>query len=332
MGKYSLDAFETHPLVKLRPPMAAPGDTSFTLISSPADARGNGPFVLRPELPGGPDAACAALAQMACIHSGNVRPDAVVASGCGFPEAALPAIAKAYLQGFPGIPLLSAPDDPLMAYLPDAGLWLEPDWGILPLRLAIARNRLERRWRQHPVYARTASPLTEEVRQALARWHCTACNMPGPWGPQMALRRMMFPRDLTAGAEAPFRMWWQNLGTAPLYGPAKALLFLEKNGRLFPLTGNMPVECHLGDTTCNPLLTLPELPDGEYALLCALEFGGKRLPLSMKVPNRDGLYSIGAVHLDHIPRPYLRTMWQAQYADGYYPLEDPAAPEEGGTL
>ena len=264
--------------------------------------------------------------------SGNVRPDAVVASGCGFPEAALPAIAKAYLQGFPGIPLLSAPDDPLMAYLPDAGLWLEPDWGILPLRLAIARNRLERRWRQHPVYARTASPLTEEVRQALARWHCTACNMPGPWGPQMTLRRLMFPRDLTAGAEAPFRMWWQNLGTAPLYGPANALLFLEKNGRLFPLTGNMPVECHLGDTTCNPLLTLPELPDGEYALLCALEFGGKRLPLSMKVPNRDGLYSIGAVHLDHIPRPYLRTMWQAQYADGYYPLEDPAAPEEGGTL
>lgn len=101
MGKYSLDAFETHPLVKLRPPMAAPGDTSFTLISSPAEARGNGPFVLRPELPGGPDAACAALAQMACIPSGNVRPDAVVASGCGFPEAALPAIAKAYLQGFP---------------------------------------------------------------------------------------------------------------------------------------------------------------------------------------------------------------------------------------
>ena len=150
MGKYSLDAFETHPLVKLRPPMAVPGDTSFTLISSPAEARGNGPFVLRPELP-----------------SGNVRPDAVVASGCGFPEAALPAIAKAYLQGFPGIPLLSAPDDPLMAYLPDAGLWLEPDWGILSLRLAIARNRLERRWRQHPVYARTASPLTEEVRQAL---------------------------------------------------------------------------------------------------------------------------------------------------------------------
>lgn len=332
MGKYSLDAFETYPLVKLRPPMAAPGDTSFTLISSPAEARGNGPFVLRPELPGGPDAACAALAQMTCIPSGNVRPDAVVASGCGFPDAALPAIAKAYLQGFPGIPLLSAPDDPLMAYLPDAGLWLEPDWGILPLRLAIARNRLERRWRQHPVYARTASPLTEEVRQALVRWHCTACNMPGPWGPQMALRRLMFPRDLTAGAEAPFRMWWQNLGTAPLYGPANALLFLEKNGRLFPLTGNMPVECHLGDTTCNPLLTLPELPDGEYALLCALEFGGKRLPLSMKVPNRDGLYSIGAVHLDHIPRPYLRTMWQAQYADGYYPLEDPAAPEEGGTL
>ena len=40
MGKYSLDAFEAHPLVKLRPPMGAPGHTSFTLISSPAEARG----------------------------------------------------------------------------------------------------------------------------------------------------------------------------------------------------------------------------------------------------------------------------------------------------
>ena len=50
----------------------------------------------------------------------------------------------------------------------------------------------------------------------------------------------------------------------------------------------------------------------------------------MDVPGTDGLYAIGTVHLDHTSRPYLRTMWQEQYADGYYPLEDPAEPEKGG--
>ena len=50
---------------------------------------------------------------------------------------------------------------------------------------------------------------------------------------------------------------------------------------------------------------------------------------------RPGIWrqAVAPVHEGPKPgRPYLRTMWQAQYADGYYPLEDPAAPEEGGTL
>ena len=32
MGKYSIDAFEVHPLVKLRPVTAKPGTTSFQLL------------------------------------------------------------------------------------------------------------------------------------------------------------------------------------------------------------------------------------------------------------------------------------------------------------
>lgn len=332
MGKYALDAFEAHPLTKLRPPMAAPGSSSFTLVSAPAEIQGDSPALLRPALPDSLETACALLARMAETLPHSPKPIAVAATGRSFPEEALPRLAQAYIQSFPGMALLAAPDDPLMPHLPEAGLWLEADRGILPLRLAIARNHLERRWRQHPVYAWTEQPLTEEVLQALTRWHCTACNLPGPFGPQMTLRRLMFPRALTAGAQAPFRMWWQNLGTAPIYGPAAALLVLEKDGTRFPLDGDAPIECRLGDATCNPTLTLPDLPDGEYPLLCALEADGRRLPLSMEVPSKDGLYTVGTVRLDHTPRPYLQTMWQAQYADGYYPLEDPAAPEEGGTL
>jgi two-component system KDP operon response regulator KdpE len=48
------------------------------------------------------------------------------------------------------------------------------------------------------------------------------------------------------------------------------------------------------------------------------EFGGE-------VPKKK--FHIGELALDDVLRPYLSTMWEEQYADGYYPLEDPAQPE-----
>ena len=47
----------------------------------------------------------------------------------------------------------------------------------------------------------------------------------------------------------------------------------------------------------------------------------------MEAQEDDGLYRVGDVTLDDASRPYLATMWEEQYADGYYPLEDPAQPE-----
>ena len=83
----------------------------------------------------------------------------------------------------------------------------------------------------------------------------------------------------------------------------------------------------LGDTTFNTTALLPRIPCGTYSLWVGLESDGGSLPLAMDASMKNGLYQIGEITLDDVPRPYLSTMWEDQYADGYYPLEDPAQPE-----
>ena len=83
----------------------------------------------------------------------------------------------------------------------------------------------------------------------------------------------------------------------------------------------------LGDSTMNLTAKLPEVPCGTYELWCGLKAGEKYLPLAMHAAENGGMYCVGQVTLDEMVRPYLATMWEEQYADGYYPLEDPAQPE-----
>ena len=83
----------------------------------------------------------------------------------------------------------------------------------------------------------------------------------------------------------------------------------------------------MGDSTMNLLAKLPQVPCGTYELWIGLKAGEKSLPLAMEAQEDGGLYRVGDVTLDEASRPYLATMWEEQYADGYYPLEDPAQPE-----
>ena len=328
MGKYSLDAFERYPLTKLRPKMAAPEVRATPLVSLALPA-------LPDRVPPGsllrltwrealPDAASVQALRALC-RSGP--PAGIIAGGNGCPDpAALDAVLR---ESFPDVPVFTAPDDPLMSY-GNSGLFLDLSRGVLPLRLAVAKHHLEALWRRRPVCVYSGTPLDAEALEAVRRWHCSFCNVPAIVGAQLTLRRLMFPRDLTAGASAPFRMWWQNLGPAPLYAEAVPRLAVAYHGKPVFLTGECRMTVSMGDAVCNAVFTLPDLPDGEFPLLCALESNGQRQRLCMDVPGTDGLYAIGTVHLDHTSRPSLQTMWQEQYADGYYPLEDPAEPEKGG--
>ena len=125
----------------------------------------------------------------------------------------------------------------------------------------------------------------------------------------------------------PLRMWWQNLGTAPLYRDAKICLELYDGKERIPVQlPQLLFRPGVGDSTCNVTAMLPSVK-GEFELRCGLRVDGAMLPLSMEAPEDAGMYGIGRITLDDLARPHLSTMWDDTYADGYYPLEDPAQPE-----
>lgn len=342
MGKYSLDAFETYELVKLRPSVADIRPGSYRVLTlSQAElepekrilleppAIGDGPVLLRLECNRDICDACGFIRRMGAYYDGGKNLDAVIMTSHAFTGAALLQLVQSYRQGFENTFLLAEPGTELMDVCQqnqmDVGLWLELSRGILPLRLEIGRAHLERTWREQPVYVAAGGTLTEAARDAVHRWHCSGADQEDGFGALLTLRRMMFPKGLTAGGVMPVRMWWQNIGTAPCYRDAHVLLAL--GDEQLPLHSEKMKKPGLGDTMLNTTAHIPQLPTGTYSLWCGIECGGKMMPLAMEAPEKNGSYRIGEVTLDDTPRPYLEFMWETQYADGYYPLEDPAEPE-----
>lgn len=337
MGKYSLDAFEVHPLVKLRPVMTAPESSCYQLLELEL---GNGILpsaweeqtILRVHLNTEDIAvACGDIRRLGACCDGGKDFAGVVLAKTVFSGTKLTQLVWAYRQAFHGTVLLVEPGTEAAEICRregiSFGLWLDLRKGILPLRRSIARENLARNWERCPVYLFADRNLIGEELDAARRWHSSGANVPAPLGPRMTLRRMMFPRNLTAGGVMPLRMWWQNVGTAPLYRDVEFCLELRNDQGRFPITitetGFRP---GIGDSTVNMTAVLPGV-QGEFTLWCGLRENGSMLPLSMKAPEAGRMYEIGSVTLDDISRPYLATMWEEQYADGYYPLEDPAQPE-----
>ncbi len=303
MGKYSLDAFERYPLVKLRPAIAKPQQTCYRLT---------------PEENG-------------CLRVNGLE-NCVVLNPGSLSADALAAWLQDCRERFGQMQLLAEPGTELSRLCQKegipTGLWLPLERGILALRRAIGEEGLSRRWERCPVYVCAGRELTREELDAACRWHASGADTPAPLGARLTLRRMMFPQGLTAGGVMPLRMWWQNLGTAPVYRETRVHLELRKGAEHFPiLIPESMAHLGLGDSTLNVTAQLPALPCGTYDLWCGLESGGSMLPLAMEAEEHGRMYRIGQLTLDDLPRHYLATMWQEQYADGYYPLEDPAQPE-----
>lgn len=347
MGKYSLDTFERYPLVKLRPAMTGPDLRCYRLLElswpelgpetgiliSQAES-GDGAVLLRLLLDKTEDISevCRFIRQIGACFSGGRALAGVVMDPGAYSGKALNQLARAYRQGFDAAFLLAEPGSEIAKVCRregiQTGLWLPITEGVLTLRRRIAEGDLARGWEHCPVYICAKRALTLEELDAARRWHASGADSMAPLGARMTLRRMMFPKDLTSGGLMPLRMWWQNIGTAPLYHETRVLLELGNEKDRFPIsiTENMN-RPGLGDSTFNITAQLPPVPCGTYTLWCGLESGGRKLVLAMDTAAVDGMYEIGEITLDDTPRPYLRTMWETQYADGYYPLEDPSQPE-----
>ena len=345
MGKYSIDAFEVHPLVKLRPVTTKPGATSFRLLelrqaelekvellAPPAVVGDQVILLLHLDEKRDLSDACGFIRRMGSCYNGGKGFAAVVMAMGAFDGVAREQLVKAYAQGFDETSLLAEPGTGVAEICRRMGvpfgLWLELDRGILPLRRSIGQENLARIWENYPVYLRAGRELTEEALDAARRWHISGADVALPYGGWMTLRRMMFPKGLTAGGFMPLRLWWQNIGTAPIYETVQLQMELRCVDKRYEIEVPAILECPgVGDSTMNLLAELPEVPCGTYELWIGLKAGEKSLPLAMEAQEDKGMYHVGQVALDDVSRPYLATMWEEQYADGYYPLEDPAQPE-----
>lgn len=345
MGKFSLDAFEVHPLVKLRPSVTEPENHCYRLLElcrwelepesgmlQPPEI-GDGQILLRLQWNTEDDISdvCGFIRRMGSCYAGGKKLEGVVLTSGAFAGAALEQLMRAYRQGFESTFLLAQPGTEVMDIcrregIP-AGLWLPLSEGILNLRRRIAMSHLARNWENYPVYIYSDKELSAQELEAGRRWRCSGANVMAPLGARMTLRRMMFPRDLTSGGIMPLGMWWQNVGTAPVYEEVRVQLVLQSEKERYAVTVPGTMRPGLGDTTFNTTALLPKIPSGTYKLWVGLETDRGFLPLAMDAPMNNGLYRIGEIALDDISRPYLDTMWEDQYADGYYPLEDPAQPE-----
>lgn len=345
MGKFSLDAFEVHPLVKLRPSVVEPEHSCYRLLELsrrelepesgmlPPPEIGDGRVLLGLQWDAGDDISdvCGFIRRMGSCYTGGKAFAGVVVTPGAFRGAALEQLVHAYSQGFESTFLLAQPGTEVMDLcrregIP-TGLWLPLSEGILNLRRSIAMDHLARNWESCPVYIYSEGELSAQELDAARRWHCSGANVMAPLGAQMTLRRMMFPRDLTSGGIMPLRLWWQNIGTAPVYEEVRVQLMLQNGKEQFAVTLPGTMQPGLGDTTFNETALLPQVNRGTYGLWVGLKTDSGFLPLAMDAPTEKGLYHIGEITLDEAERPYLKTMWEDQYADGYYPLEDPAQPE-----
>lgn len=347
MGKYSLDAFEQYPLVKIRPKVTQMAASGYRLVSlswadletedgrllSPCEI-GEGTVILQLHLDRSGDVAdaCGFVRRMGSYHQGGKALAGVVLSGGTYDSVDLDQLLQAYVQGFESTHLLAEPGTALMEACGRqkirTGLWLDLNRGILNLRRAIAEGNLQKIWREAPVYLYAGRDMTEEELDAAIRWHASGADQAVPVGPQMTLRRMMFPEGLTSGGPMPLRLWWQNIGTAPIYDTLEVKLELRSgDGSCSVVISDRLERPGVGDSTLNFTAKLPTVACGKYGLWCGLKAGETFLPLAMEAEENAGMYCVGTIVLDDQSRPYLETMWEEQYADGYYPLEDPAQPE-----
>lgn len=346
MGKYSLDSFEQYPLTKLRPAVTQPQQDCYRLLElSQAELEPkNGDRLNLPEIGEGavilrlaPDTErdvadiCGFVRRVGAFYEGGKKLAGVVLTAGGLTGVAAAEIVKAYRQGFEATVLLAEPGTELVDLCRRAeigfGLWLPLSNGILNLRRSIARANLERIWRSRPVYVCSGRELDEQELDAACRWHSSGADCVSTLGAHMTLRRMMFPSGLTAGGVMPLRMWWQNLGTAPMYREVRIRVQLERESQRYDVSVPGEMTPGMGDTTFNVTAQIPEVPCGAYRLWVGLECDNEALSLAINAKTENGMYYIGDIILDDIERPYLGTMWEEQYADGYYPLEDPAQPE-----
>ncbi|MBZ5624456.1 MAG: DUF4832 domain-containing protein [Acidobacteriia bacterium] len=239
-----------------------------------------------------------------------------------------------WFEAFPSTPLLMNFDQPEgLRYGTGKGAgWrfdclgdLRQNWSHMldfyPLQ--IVRAGVDDVWRRAPVsfetcwvpeYWKQHGWDANYILNEALRWHVSSLNIkssaiPADWkrifeefqkrmGYRFELRRIEYPRQVRAGSDALFRMWWVNAGVAPVYRPYSLALSFHgaRDG-----SAELPADIRKwlpGDTLVEENIAIPDLPPGQYRVRTALldkRTGKPAIALAIAGKTPDGWYDLGEI-------------------------------------
>lgn len=197
---------------------------------------------------------------------------------------------------------------------------------------AIARQRLSEVWKRKPVLLHVADPeCGPNVRREARRWHAALSNVDAGLGWNAGLRRFTYPSTVASGGSLPVRLWLVNTGTSPVYEDLELKLRLVRrdggDSYEIPLQARTS-EWPVGDIVHNEIAELPGMPEGAYVVGIGLfDKEGRPVRFNIRGDHADGYYDAGEVSVVRIEGDPLANAWDTYYPEGYYPLEDPQAPQ-----
>lgn len=195
----------------------------------------------------------------------------------------------------------------------------------------MAKQNLQTVWKRNPVLIELPDEMAASVMEnAAGFWHAALSNQEMDIGFNFSLRRLTYPKTVSAGGALPLRFWFVNTGTAPCYQKFQLKLKLsgDRQNYEIPLKAQTG-QWEIGDIVHNEIVKLPETVLGRYQVSVGLFYeNGNPVSLDITNSSTSGFYEVGTIEVDSQQRDDLFHIWETYYPEGYYPLEDPQAPNE----
>jgi hypothetical protein len=192
----------------------------------------------------------------------------------------------------------------------------------------VVRSGIQEVWQHSPVslescgtpgsWKKDGYDVDYILDQAL-RWHVSSVNVksspiPVEWksnferferrmGYRFLLRRLEYPRTVTAGDMMPVHMWWLNAGVAPIY--REYPLAVELRSQHDSVVIRVPVDTRKwlpGDAVFDGTLFVPAtLPAGKYDVRVAMIdplTGAAAIRFAIEGRDNDGWYNLGSLDVE----------------------------------
>lgn len=196
---------------------------------------------------------------------------------------------------------------------------------------AFAVQKLQHVWKSYPVVLHvTDHESGPHIRREAYRWHASLSNVNTGLGYDLALRRLTYPETVSSHGSLPLRFWFVNTGSSRIYRKFRLWVQFQQGDISYELPLHAATESWLtGDLVHNEIIALPEMSPGTYTLSIALYFEDRSyVPLNIQNRQQHGYYEAGTIQVEITAEDPFMNIWDTYYPEGYYPLEDPAVPEQ----